>query len=405
MIQFKRGTLANYNLIASKDADTLYFITDTNQIFLGADEYTKSVQLVTSWPTTGQIQGKLYVNTTLTPIVGRVWTGSAWQDVIGGSASPSAISVINSLTHTGSAGDALDALQGPVITGLIDEKIDIDGLTPFIGKVQGVATVAGDNALTLTTKGYVDGILAANDALIFKGTLGTGGTITTLPTTGYAIGHTYKVIEAGTYAGKPANVGDLFIATVSVPPGSNANGNWVLVQTNETGTVIGPNTANNNALAAFDGTTGALIKDSGILISSLAEAVLMLTSSKTSGQFLKWNGTNWINATLTVADISDLDPDLADVDLVTVIGTPGLDTAIPTEKAVRTELDKKVDKFTSAAAGNIVTASTGTSTSGVQDSGKAFSTASVTSSSTNNQIPTSLAVHNSIVAALEWGSF
>lgn len=49
------------------------------------------------------------------------------------------------------------------------------------------------------------------DPMVFKGTLGTGGTITALPVDGSAnVGDTYKVIEDGTYATVSAKVGDLF---------------------------------------------------------------------------------------------------------------------------------------------------------------------------------------------------
>lgn len=48
--------------------------------------------------------------------------------------------------------------------------------------------------------------------MVYKGTLGTGGTITTLPIDGSAtVGDTYKVITAGTYAGVDADIGDMFI--------------------------------------------------------------------------------------------------------------------------------------------------------------------------------------------------
>ena len=40
-VVFASGTLAQYTA-ATKSADTIYFITDTNQIFVGSDEYTKS---------------------------------------------------------------------------------------------------------------------------------------------------------------------------------------------------------------------------------------------------------------------------------------------------------------------------------------------------------------------------
>lgn len=52
--------------------------------------------------------------------------------------------------------------------------------------------------------------------MIYKGTLGTGGTITALPTASSSNeGFTYKVITASTYASQSAKVGDVFISNGS----------------------------------------------------------------------------------------------------------------------------------------------------------------------------------------------
>lgn len=50
------------------------------------------------------------------------------------------------------------------------------------------------------------------NAMRFVGTLGTGGDITAVPTTGVTKGDTYKVITKGTWAGSVCDVGDLLIA-------------------------------------------------------------------------------------------------------------------------------------------------------------------------------------------------
>lgn len=61
---------------------------------------------------------------------------------------------------------------------------------------------------------------AANDAMVFKGVLGTkDGQIAALPENALS-GHTYKVAEAGTYNDQKAQVGDLFI---------NVDGEWKYV--------------------------------------------------------------------------------------------------------------------------------------------------------------------------------
>ena len=81
-----------------------------------------------------------------------------------------------------------------------------------------------DTASTIYNQGnlydYVDAhirtILSSVNAMSYKGTVGSNGTITLLPSSGdgtLAIGDTYMVAEDGTYAGKEATAGDLFIAT------------------------------------------------------------------------------------------------------------------------------------------------------------------------------------------------
>ena len=72
------------------------------------------------------------------------------------------------------------------------------------------------------------------------------------------------------------------------------------------------------------------------------------------------------------------------------------DTLYPTEKAVRTELDKKQDKPSTATAGNIATFN---STKETIDSGKTFTTTiAATGSTSDNKIPTESAVRAAINA-------
>ena len=43
-VKFAYGTKARYDALAPKDMDTLYFTTDTLQLFKGTTEYTKSTR-------------------------------------------------------------------------------------------------------------------------------------------------------------------------------------------------------------------------------------------------------------------------------------------------------------------------------------------------------------------------
>lgn len=112
------------------------------------------------------------------------------------------------------------------------------------GTFTGAVTLSGDPTANLhpASKQYVDfqitSKIAASDAMVFKGTLGTGGTITALPTTGVVKGDTYKVITAGTYAGSTCKVGDLVIALNSGSVEATAT-NWAYVPSgNENETYI-----------------------------------------------------------------------------------------------------------------------------------------------------------------------
>lgn len=130
---------------------------------------------------------------------------------------------------------------------------------------------AGSNsfATSQAVKTYIDGMLSANDAMVFKGTLGTGGTVTALPATGYVAGWTYRVITAGTYAGKVCEIGDMVIAVTTYTT-ATSNDHWTVVQTNIDGAVTGPASAVADRIAVFNGTTGKIIKDGGVTVSSLA---------------------------------------------------------------------------------------------------------------------------------------
>ena len=126
--------------------------------------------------------------------------------------------------------------------------LDWDGNGVYAGKVTvGTAPI---NNMDVATKKYVDdSITALPEPMIFKGSLGTGGTITTLPTASSSNeGFTYKVITAGTYASQTAKVGDTFIsdgsAWVLIPSGDEPSGTVTSITLNATSPIaIDDNTA------------------------------------------------------------------------------------------------------------------------------------------------------------------
>lgn len=139
--------------------------------------------------------------------------------------------------------------------------------------------VLTNDHLTLPTSGtvkdYVDSLLGANDAMVFKGTVGTGGTLAlaafnSLAT--YNAGWTYKVITAGTYRGNVCEIGDMLIATVDRAGTGAVNADWVVVQTNIDGAVVTSDLSpTTGEVAVFDGTTGKIIKGSGVTFDNVNE--------------------------------------------------------------------------------------------------------------------------------------
>lgn len=85
---------------------------------------------------------------------------------------------------------------------------------------------------------YVSEAIGAADAMRFKGTIGTGGTVTALPSS-HKIGDTYRVITAGTYAGQTCEIGDLIIALGT--SGTTAS-DWTVAQTNIDGAITAAGT-------------------------------------------------------------------------------------------------------------------------------------------------------------------
>lgn len=143
----------------------------------------------------------------------------------------------------------------------------------FTGTPTAPTPEASANNTQIATTAFVQGLIsskiAAADAMIYKGTIGsTGATVTALPDT-HTTGWTYKVVTAGTYAGVKCEVGDMIICLTDGTAAKDSD--WTVVQANIDGAVTGPASATDGHVAVFDGATGKLIKDSGITIPSNAK--------------------------------------------------------------------------------------------------------------------------------------
>lgn len=177
-----------------------------------------------------------------------------------------------------------------------------DGTTAMTGalnmnshKITSVTDPTSDQ--DAATKKYVDDSIAGlPEPMVFKGSLGTGGTISSLPTASSSNeGWVYKVITAGTYASQSAKVGDTFISDGSA---------WVLIPSGDepAGTVTN--------VATGSGLTGGPITSTGTISLDTAYGdTVNPYGSKTKNYVLASpNGSNGTPSfrSLVAADIPDL---------------------------------------------------------------------------------------------------
>ena len=143
----------------------------------------------------------------------------------------------NNVIDVAMSDTSTNALQNKIIKAALDLKAPLAN-PGFTGVPTAPTASAGVSTTQLATTQFVAQAvaqaLAAGDAMVFKGTIGTAGTVTALPTT-YNIGWTYRVITAGTYAGQICEVGDLITAIMGRTGTGNTNGDWTIMQTNING--------------------------------------------------------------------------------------------------------------------------------------------------------------------------
>ena len=115
-----------------------------------------------------------------------------------------------------------------------------------------------DTGILKQAKDYADDQIvtkiASSNCMVYRGTVGEGGTVAELPTSNVKNGDTYKVLTDGIYEGQQAFTGDMFIAVVTTTDDTVTIA-WTLIPSGDDGNV---NTAAETML-----TDGALIIGKG----------------------------------------------------------------------------------------------------------------------------------------------
>ena len=130
-----------------------------------------------------------------------------------------------------------------------EQNVSVKGLAGAAYKGVDASIPAGSSSTNVPTSAAVasaiSAAISASDAMRFQGTVGSGGTVTALPTANVVKGDTYKTVSAGTYGGQTAKAGDMFIALSSEPT-------WAYIPSGDDGNTY-KYTVSNPALTASSG--------------------------------------------------------------------------------------------------------------------------------------------------------
>lgn len=207
-VKFAYGTKARYDALNPKDMDTLYFTTDTWQMFKGTTEYTKSTKMVSSLPETGQVQGIIYFR--MTDYTMHIWNGTEFVQ-------------LNKKTITQITADATndDIPTTKAVADYVNAKVAaVEGIKgKFVTDVTynaGTLSVAkGDKPVTTTLTGVVHEPTYDSNTRTIKLPVFGGDTLT------IALGKDL-VVTSGTYNTKDKNI-ELTITSgdvIKIPVGS-----------------------------------------------------------------------------------------------------------------------------------------------------------------------------------------
>lgn len=181
-----------------------------------------------------------------------------------------AIHSVSALKYTDQNGDVFNLV--PDVT----DKAPLAS-PEFTGTPTAPTAADGTNNTQIATTAFVMNAFSANDAMVFKGTIGSSGaTVTALPAN-HKKGWTYKVATAGTYAGVSCEVDDTIYCITN---GNTANdAHWAVVQGNIDGAVIGPASSTSGHVATFGGANGKTIQDSGFTLGKSVPADAVFTDT------------------------------------------------------------------------------------------------------------------------------
>ena len=283
------------------------------------------VKVVTEDPIEGMVEGCLYINTT--DKTGKIYNGSELVQVFK-DVSSDVTTIQGTLATMQETIESLAPKDAPVFTTSV--------------------TLPGNptNNLEAAPKQYVDQMISN----LVNAAPGVVSSTAPLPSTGYKAGQTWRVAEAGTYAGQTCEVGDLIICVKDFAD-TQADADFIVVQANINGAVTSSaDVATDMNIVAFDGTTGKIIKDSNVSVASLQDAVAKahehtnkaVLDSYTSNQEEVLAAADTAAKSYTDDKVTELQTAIeGKADAANVYNKTEIDTKVET---INTAIDSKIDQ-------------------------------------------------------------
>lgn len=230
-----------YHSYTLQPSDAGYVLEEVGAI--KASDLKQYVKVVTALPETGMEEGVLYVHTG--EKAGYIYASSAWVKVWW---------------------DVTTEING--LSKRIDDVEDaMDGKAPIANPVFTGTVKVGEEEVAL--KSYVDGLFAN----LVSAEPGIVDSTHALPEN-YKAGQTFRVAEAGTYAGVDCEVGDLIMVVKNYNAETASDADFMVLQANIDGAVTSASeTTTIGEIVVFDSVTGKVIKGAGVQIGSLNDAI------------------------------------------------------------------------------------------------------------------------------------
>ena len=335
-VVFNACTAATFDSIASKDSNAIYYLTDTHQIYVGADEFTKSVKGLNATPTksTPGDAGRLYFyDGNLYACGGLVGADYVWTRVA------NINDVVGSVTSVG-AGDGLSVADGS------DNPITTSG-TLVHAVPSGASTVADSGAAQTPAFGSTFSVQTVGTDKFGHVTSVTDSSVT-LPT------ETEVTVTDGTAGAETLAFGSTFAAITGVAEGT---GSHEVVKTATVFTLPAIPEATTYTLASSTEGTVSLVPSVGDTQTVTIDGWSDLAKKSELAAVFKFKGTVATVAALpTTGEVGDVwHVTAANAEYVCVEASTASTDAVWEELGTTIDLSGYMQKVSGATSGNVAT--------------------------------------------------